>query len=127
MNLRDKVMDYRTSVLGYNKERKNTGKSSKYQKFNQNKGENEEKQLENVLNYGGKHEYNYLHDGKKRKVSISVDNGQRMNKNLPKYKFHIRNALGFRVYLKASTRKIAQETVNSIFGKGMYVVSASEI
>lgn len=117
-------MNLRESVLLYNKERKKTGK---YQKVNLNKGENEEKQLENVLSYGGKHDHTYIQDGKKRKVSISVDNGQRMNKNLPKYKFHIRNALGFRVYIKASSRKIAQDTVNSIYGKGMYVVSGSDV
>lgn len=120
-------MNLRESVQNFNKNRKFGEKSPKYMKITQKQGENEEKQLENVLNYGGKHDYNYIQDGKKRKVSISVDNGQRMNKNLPKYKFHIRNALGFRVYIKASSRKIAQDTVNSIYGKGMYVVSGSDV
>ena len=44
-----------------------------------------------------------------------------------KYKFHIRNAFGDYVFIKARDYKDAQCVVDAMFGKGRYKVSASNI
>lgn len=86
-----------------------------------------EKNLDNVLSSGGECSYEFVKDGKKVKTSISVDSGQRVNNNVKKYKFHVRNSLGYRVYVKATSRKSAQDIINSIYGKGYYTVSGSDV
>lgn len=45
----------------------------------------------------------------------------------PKYKFHIRNAFGAYVFVKARIYKDAQDVVDGMFGKGRYKVSASNV
>ena len=48
--------------------------------------------------------------------------------DLPKkHKFHIRNAFGDYVFVKASIYMDAQAVIDSLFGKGMYKVSASNV
>lgn len=44
-----------------------------------------------------------------------------------KHKFHIRNAFGDYVFVKASIYMDAQAVIDSLFGKGMYKVSASNV
>lgn len=44
---------------------------------------------------------------------------------LPKGKWHFRDANGYRVYIKTLKREIAQEFVNTYYGRGKYVVSSS--
>lgn len=45
----------------------------------------------------------------------------------PKYKFHIRNAFGDYVFVKARDYKDAQDVIDAMFGKGRYKVSASNV
>ena len=57
-------------------------------------------------------------------VSVSVE-GVRIA--VSKYKFHIRDAQGNRVYFKAKSYKVAQAVCDEIFGKGHYRVSGTVI
>lgn len=45
----------------------------------------------------------------------------------PKYKFHVRNAFGDYVFIRARIYKDAQDVADALFGKGMYKVSASNV
>lgn len=46
---------------------------------------------------------------------------------LPTGKWHFRDACGNRVYIKTNLRSIAQEFVNTYYGKNKYTVSASAV
>lgn len=79
---------------------------------------------ESILVNGGVSQYTFEYEGKKRVVFISC-HAPRNNK-FPKYKYHIKNALGNRVFIKAKDYRFAQAVVDDMFGeKGKYLVSAS--
>lgn len=62
--------------------------------------------------------------GKKREVAISVHTP--IITYPAKYKWHVRNAFGNRIFIKAQKRELAQEVVDLLMGeKGKYKVSAS--
>lgn len=62
--------------------------------------------------------------GKKREVAISVHTP--IITYPAKYKWHIRNAFGNRIFIKVQKRELAQEVVDLLMGeKGKYKVSAS--
>lgn len=86
-----------------------------------------EPSLDDVLIFGGTVSKNFIIQDKVRKIALSVDNGQRANKNVPNYKFHIRTALGYRLFIQAKSRSEAQDVVNQIFGKNHYTVSGTDV
>lgn len=64
--------------------------------------------------------------GKKREVVISVHTP--IITYPAKYKWHIRNAFGNRIFIKVQKRELAQEVVDYLTGeKGKYKVSASSV
>ena len=88
----------------------------------------------NILTKGGESVYTInikeLKDDvnvqKEYKVNVSVSvEGVRIA--VSKYKFHIRDAQGNRVYFKAKSYKVAQAVCDEIFGKGHYRVSGTVI
>lgn len=81
---------------------------------------------ESILVNGGVSQYTFEYEGKKKVVFISC-HAPRNNK-FPKYKYHIKNAFGNRVFIKAKDYKFAQDVVDDMFGeKGKYLVSASAL
>ncbi|CAH1066678.1 Uncharacterised protein [Acinetobacter phage MD-2021a] len=81
---------------------------------------------ESVLVNGGVSQYTFEYEGKKKVVFISC-HAPRNNK-YPKYKYHIKNAFGNRVFIKAKDYRFAQAVVDDMFGeKGKYLVSASAL
>lgn len=81
---------------------------------------------ESILVNGGVSQYTFEYEGKKKVVFISC-HAPRNNK-FPKYKYHIKNAFGNRVFIKAKDYKFAQAVVDDMFGeKGKYLVSASAL
>lgn len=64
-------------------------------------------------------------DGKKVKVHIAVKDDQNISKNIPKFKYHIKNASGNTVSIKTNIQKNAQCIFDYLFGKNMYKASAS--
>ena len=64
--------------------------------------------------------------GKKREVAISVHTP--IITYPAKYKWHVRNAFGNRIFIKVQKRELAQEVVDYLMGeKGKYKVSASSV
>lgn len=81
---------------------------------------------ESILVNGGVSQYTFEYEGKKKVVFISC-HAPRNNK-FPKYKYHIKNAFGNRVFIKAKDYRFAQAVVDDMFGeKGKYLVSASDL
>lgn len=81
---------------------------------------------ERILVNGGVSQYTFEYEGKKKVVFISC-HAPRNNK-FPKYKYHIKNAFGNRVFIKAKDYRFAQAVVDDMFGeKGKYLVSASAL
>lgn len=81
---------------------------------------------ESILVNGGVSQYTFEYEGKKKVVFISC-HAPRNNK-YPKYKYHIKNAFGNRVFIKAKDYRFAQAVVDDMFGeKGKYLVSASAL
>lgn len=81
---------------------------------------------ESILVNGGVSQYTFEYEGKKKVVLISC-HAPRNNK-FPKYKYHIKNAFGNRVFIKAKDYRFAQAVVDAIFGeKCKYLVSASAL
>lgn len=81
---------------------------------------------ESILVNGGVSQYTFEYEGKKKVVFISC-HAPRNNK-FPKYKYHIKNAFGNRVFIKAKDYRFAQAVVDDMFGeKGKYLVSASAL
>lgn len=81
---------------------------------------------ESILVNGGVSQYTFEYEGKKKVVFISC-HAHRNNK-FPKYKYHIKNAFGNRVFIKAKDYRFAQAVVDDMFGeKGKYLVSASAL
>lgn len=81
---------------------------------------------ERILVNGGVSQYTFEYEGKKKVVFISC-HAPRNNK-FPKYKYHIKNAFGNRVFIKAKDYRFAQAVVDDMFGeKGKYLVSASTL
>lgn len=81
---------------------------------------------ESILVNGGVSQYTFEYEGKKKVVFISC-HAPRNNK-FPKYKYHIKNAFGNRVFIKAKDYCFAQAVVDDMFGeKGKYLVSASAL
>lgn len=81
---------------------------------------------ESILVNGGVSQYTFEYEGKKKVVFISC-HAPRNNK-FPKYKYHIKNAFGNRVFIKAKDYRTAQAVVDDMFGeKGKYLVSASAL
>ena len=70
----------------------------------------------NVLSNGGITKY------KKWEVYVHTPETTRI---LPQGKWHFRDANGYRVFIKTMKREIAQEFVNTYYGRGRYVVSSS--
>lgn len=79
--------------------------------------------LQDVLLNGGECSVKLTVDGKAKSFKIAVHKNE--NTNLPEYKFHVKSALGYMIYIKAKDRLTAQLVINHIFGKGRYTVSAS--
>lgn len=64
--------------------------------------------------------------GKKREVAISVHTP--IITYPTKYKWHVRNAFGNRIFIKVQKRELAQEVIDYLTGeKGKYKVSASSV
>lgn len=81
---------------------------------------------ESILVNGGVSQYTFEYEGKKKVVFISC-HAPRNNK-FPKYKYHIKNAFGNRVFIKAKDYRFAQAVVDYMFcEKGKYLVSASTL
>ncbi|HCH8414767.1 TPA: hypothetical protein NNQ18_004577 [Salmonella enterica] len=81
---------------------------------------------ERILVNGGVSQYTFEYEGKKKVVFISCHAPR--NNEFPKYKYHIKNAFGNRVFIKAKDYKFAQDVVDDMFGeKGKYLVSASAL
>lgn len=81
---------------------------------------------ESILVNGGVSQYTFEYEGKKKVVFISC-HAPRNNK-FPKYKYHIKNAFGNRVFIKAKDYRFAQAVVDDMFGEnGKYLVSGSHI
>lgn len=79
---------------------------------------------ESILMNGGVSQYTFEYEGKKKVVFISCHTPR--NNKFPKYKYHIKNAFGNRVFIKAKDYQTAQAVVDDMFGeKGKYLVSAS--
>lgn len=81
---------------------------------------------ERILVNGGVSQYTFEYEGKKKVVFISCHTSR--NNKFPKYKYHIKNAFGNRVFIKAKDYRFAQAVVDDMFGeKGKYLVSASAL
>lgn len=81
---------------------------------------------ERILVNGGVSQYTFEYEGKKKVVFISCHTPR--NNKFPKYKYHIKNAFGNRVFIKAKDYRFAQAVVDDMFGeKGKYLVSASAL
>ncbi|QVW53818.1 hypothetical protein TaPaz_37 [Acinetobacter phage TaPaz] len=81
---------------------------------------------ESILVNGGVSQYTFEYEGKKKVVFISCHAPR--NDKFPKYKYHIKNAFGNRVFIKAKDYRFAQAVVDDMFGeKGKYLVSASAL
>lgn len=115
-------MTAQNSIMQYAMER-----AKKFAKENPSKAERKKKEVlknvdENgvdvtVLSSGGETMY------KKWFVYVHTDT----NSSLPTGKWHFRDACGNRVYIKTNLRAIAQEFVNTYYGKNKYTVSASSV
>lgn len=66
-------------------------------------------------------------EGKKKKFKVAVHTKEADELVLPKFKFHVKSALGHTVYIQAKDRTTAQSVVNKLFGRGLYTVSAAFI
>lgn len=88
---------------------------------------------ESVLSEGGATHFNL--DGKWYAVSVlsledisALEDEELICEDIPpKYKFHVRNAFGDYVFIKARDYKDAQAVADAMFGKGRYKVSASNV
>lgn len=120
-NIVEKILDYKKNL------EKLQGKTKPKYKKAPILGKQSVKPLDKVwdlIDSGGYAEFSYYKENNKKlqKIHVSVDNGENMFKNLPKYKFYIKNAVGFIVYFKTNDRKNAQNIVDYLYGKGMYTV-----
>lgn len=81
---------------------------------------------ESILVNGGVSQYTFEYEGKKKVVFISCHTHK--NNKFPKYKYHIKNAFGNRVFIKAKDYRFAQAVVDNMFKEnGKYLVSGSYI
>lgn len=81
---------------------------------------------ESILVNGGVSQYTFEYEGKKKVVFISCHTPK--NNKFPKYKYHIKNAFGNRVFIKAKDYRFAQAVVDNMFKEnGKYLVSGSYI
>ncbi|HCH9337356.1 TPA: hypothetical protein PNO69_004552 [Salmonella enterica] len=81
---------------------------------------------ESILVNGGVSQYTFEYEGKKKVVFISCHTPR--NNKFPKYKYHIKNAFGNRVFIKAKDYQTAQAVIDAMFSeKGKYLVSASAL
>lgn len=88
---------------------------------------------ESVLSEGGATHFKL--NGKWYAVSVlsledltALEDEELVCEDIPqKYKFHIRNAFGDYVFVKARDYKDAQDVIDAMFGKGRYKVSASNV
>ena len=58
------------------------------------------------------------------KINVLFDYDTNLNYYGSSTGYYIRNALGYKVYLKCRERQKAQETCDMIFGKGIYKVNS---
>lgn len=86
-----------------------------------------ESELENVLKFGGVATVKATVEGKQKSFRISVRANCKDAPKVPEYKFHLKTALGYILYISAKDRMTAQLVANTIFGKGQYIVSAAFI
>ena len=102
----------------------NKKRQNRYKKVEE---DNSPKEFDTILTFGGECVVQVELDGRKKPIRVSVDTGQRINKNVPKYKWHIKTAMGYRLYIKTQLRQHAQQAVNQLLGKGMYTVCGSDV
>ena len=113
-------MTAKNAVMKYAMER-----AKEFAKNNPSKVKKEDTKINVKIDENGV-DVDVLHNGgetmyKKWFVYVHKD-GER---SLPKGKWHFRDACGNRVYIKTNLRSIAQEFVNTYYGKNKYTVSAS--
>ena len=86
-----------------------------------------ENELEYVLKNGGVATVKVPVEGKLKPFKVSVKSNVNGAPKVPEYKFHLKTAMGFIMYICAKDRNTAQKVANEIFGKGQYIVSAAFI
>lgn len=111
-------------ALSTHRKELNKKRQHRYKKVEE---DNSLKELDSILAYGGECVVQVELDGRKKAVRVSVDTGQRLTKNVPKYKWHIQTAMGYRMFIKTKLRQHAQQTINQLLGKGMYTVCGSDV
>lgn len=77
----------------------------------------------NVLQNGGTTEWEYQ-KGKCVTIFVHVVNSE---DDLPKGRFHFKDAFGNRIYVKTKDRQVAQMFVNKFYGNNKYNLSTSLI
>lgn len=103
-------------------------KNTKHSTTQKTKGNEKEAQFDyQILSRGGESTLVFKDkSGKKREVLVSVHTP--IITYPAKYKWHVRNAFGNRIFIKVQKRELAQEVVDLLMGeKGKYKVSASSV
>lgn len=86
-----------------------------------------EKDVNQILIYGGEFEQKILFDGKTKNLKFSVKTSNRIDSN-PIHKYHVKTANGNILSVKTNSQMLAQKAVDSIIGEvGKYRVSSQYI